>query len=158
MTKIKNYELDSTINDDDKVIGTDGLPGPNFGKTKNYSIGSLVTYVENQLAPVDGSGTLNTIPIWTPDGDTLGDSVISQSTPDDAITISGELTVQGDCDFINDVTLGSSTADTTTIKSTLVMNALVASPSYADDIAAAAGGVAIGELYRNGNIVQIRLT
>ena len=40
----------------------------------------------------------------------------------------------------------------------ILMNALAASSSYADDVAAAAGGVAIGELYRNGNIVQIRLT
>jgi len=40
----------------------------------------------------------------------------------------------------------------------ILMNALAASSSYVDDVAAAAGGVAIGELYRNGNIVQIRLT
>ena len=93
MTKIKNYELDSTINDDDKVIGTDGLPGPNFGRTKNYSIGSLVTYIENQLDPVDGSGTLNTIPIWTPDGDTLGDSIMTYDTG--TITVTGGLGITG---------------------------------------------------------------
>jgi len=93
MTKIKNYELDSTINDDDKVIGTDGLPGPNFGRTKNYSIGSLVTYIENQLDPVDGSGTLNTIPIWTPDGDTLGDSIMTYDTG--TITVAGGLGITG---------------------------------------------------------------
>ena len=80
MTKIKNYELDSTINDEDKVIGTDGLPGADFGKTKNYSIASLVAYIDTQLDPVDGSGTLNTIPIWTPDGDTLGDSIMTYDT------------------------------------------------------------------------------
>ncbi len=93
MTKIKNYELDSTINDDDKVIGTDGLPGPNFGRTKNYSIGSLVTYIDNQLDPVDGSGTLNTIPIWTPDGDTLGDSIMTYDTG--TITVTGGLGITG---------------------------------------------------------------
>ena len=49
MTKIKNYELDSTINDDNKIIGTDGLPGPNFGNTKNYSIGSLEHFTEEGI-------------------------------------------------------------------------------------------------------------
>jgi hypothetical protein len=32
------------------------------------------------------------------------------------------------------------------------------SPSYDDDTAAAAGGVAVGELYRNGNFIMVRLT
>ena len=93
MTKIKNYELDSTINDEDKVIGTDGLPGANFGRTKNYSIASLVAYIDTQLDPVDGSGTLNTIPIWTPDGDTLGDSIMTYDTGNTAITVNGKLVV-----------------------------------------------------------------
>lgn len=95
MTKIKNYELDSTINDEDKVIGTDGLPGADFGKTKNYSIASLVAYIDTQLDPVDGSGTLNTIPIWTPDGDTLGDSIMTYDTGNTAITVAGKLIVTG---------------------------------------------------------------
>ena len=96
MTKIKNYELDSTINDDDKVIGTDGLPGADFGRTKNYSIASLVNYIDNQLDPVDGSGTLNTIPIWTPDGDTLGDSIMTYDTGTTTIAVGGGLGVTGD--------------------------------------------------------------
>jgi hypothetical protein len=36
--------------------------------------------------------------------------------------------------------------------------ALYNSASYADDIAAGAGGVGLGELYRNGSVVQIRMT
>ena len=36
--------------------------------------------------------------------------------------------------------------------------ALYNSASYADDAAASAGGVGLGELYRNGSIVQIRMT
>jgi len=36
--------------------------------------------------------------------------------------------------------------------------ALYNSASYADDAAASAGGVGLGELYRNGNLVQIRMT
>jgi len=109
MTKIKNYGLDSTINDDDKVIGTDGLPGPNFGKTKNYSIGSLVTYIENQLDPVDGSGTLNTIPIWTPDGDTLGDSILTYSPVNTEITVGGKLNVASTLNVVGNTTVASLT-------------------------------------------------
>lgn len=30
--------------------------------------------------------------------------------------------------------------------------------NYADDVAAAAGGVAVGEIYRNGSVLQIRVS
>ena len=109
MTKIKNYELDSTINDDDKVIGTDGMPGANFGRTKNYSIASLVAYIDTQLDPVDGSGTLNTIPIWTPDGDTLGDSIMTYDTGNTAITVNGKLVVTASTDVQGNLTAASLT-------------------------------------------------
>ena len=36
--------------------------------------------------------------------------------------------------------------------------ALYNSASYVDDVAAAAGGVGLGELYRNGSVVQIRMS
>jgi hypothetical protein len=39
----------------------------------------------------------------------------------------------------------------------LSINGLAASPSYANDTAAAAGGVGIDRLYRNGNFVMVRL-
>ena len=107
MTKIKNYELDSTINEDDKVIGTDGMPGANFGRTKNYSIASLVNYIDTQLDPVDGSGTLNTIPIWTPDGDTLGDSIITYDTGSTTITVGGSLLVSGTGNIQGNLTAAS---------------------------------------------------
>lgn len=35
---------------------------------------------------------------------------------------------------------------------------LAASTSYADDAAAAVGGVAIGQPYRNGSVVQVRVS
>ena len=39
-----------------------------------------------------------------------------------------------------------------------VLPALQASTSYANDTTAAAGGVAVGQLYRNGSVVQIRVS
>jgi len=40
---------------------------------------------------------------------------------------------------------------------TIYMPALQASTSYANDAAAAAGGVAVGQLYRNGSVIQCRI-
>ena len=40
---------------------------------------------------------------------------------------------------------------------TITMPALQASTTYANDAAAATGGVAIGQLYRNGSVIQIRV-
>lgn len=40
---------------------------------------------------------------------------------------------------------------------TIYMPALQASTSYANDAAASAGGVAVGQLYRNGSVIQIRI-
>ena len=42
---------------------------------------------------VTGSGTTNKIPLWTPDGSTLGDSIATQSTA--LITIAGAINVSG---------------------------------------------------------------
>jgi hypothetical protein len=46
--------------------------------------------------------------------------------------------------------------DTTTPK--LFLDWLPASTTYANDAAAAVGGVAVGQLYRNGSVVQVRVT
>ena len=40
----------------------------------------------------------------------------------------------------------------------LISATLAAAPSYANDSAAAAGGVAVGQFYRNGSALQIRVT
>lgn len=40
----------------------------------------------------------------------------------------------------------------------IISDLLQSSPSYADDTAASGGGVEIGQLYRNGSIVQIRIS
>lgn len=45
MARIKTYALDGEINAADKVVGTDGTPGTDFGKTKNFSVSSLVSFI-----------------------------------------------------------------------------------------------------------------
>jgi hypothetical protein len=45
MPNISAYQKDSIISADDKVIGTDGTIGVDFGKTKNYTIGDITSFV-----------------------------------------------------------------------------------------------------------------
>ena len=40
----------------------------------------------------------------------------------------------------------------------IIMPSIITMPSYADDTAAAAGGVVVGELYRDGSTIKIRVT
>lgn len=49
------------------------------------------------------------------------------------------------------------TVNETSSNSGIIMKALADSPSFTDDIAAAAAGVELGELYRTYNVVKIRL-
>lgn len=48
MATINTYENDSVINPADKVIGSDGAVGADLGKTKNFTVSSLTTYVSAQ--------------------------------------------------------------------------------------------------------------
>lgn len=47
----------------------------------------------NDTATLDGSGTAGTITMWTPDGDSLGDSIMTQSGT--VITVGGTLKITG---------------------------------------------------------------
>jgi len=45
MARIKTYNIDTDISSEDKVVGTDGNPGNNFGKTKNFTVGALSGFI-----------------------------------------------------------------------------------------------------------------
>ena len=49
MARIITYATDSIIHDADKVIGTDGVEGANFGKTKNYTISDLKSHINTGI-------------------------------------------------------------------------------------------------------------
>lgn len=49
MARVSNYNTDSTLNPEDKWIGTDGAEGVENGKTKNYTVQSILDYVEGNL-------------------------------------------------------------------------------------------------------------
>jgi|11_taG_2_1085331.scaffolds.fasta_scaffold00844_17 hypothetical protein len=45
MARIKTYSNDVEINPEDKVVGSDGKQGVDFGKTKNFSVAALAGYI-----------------------------------------------------------------------------------------------------------------
>ena len=92
MARIRTYGLDSNIDPADKVVGTDGTPGPNQGSTKNFTVAALAAYIDATLDPISGGGTINTIPIWT-GAEELGDSIITYSPGNAVITVGGKLIV-----------------------------------------------------------------
>lgn len=49
MARIQSYPLDTAINDEDIVIGSDGAVGANYA-TKNYTVASLKGYINNGFA------------------------------------------------------------------------------------------------------------
>ena len=56
------------------------------------------------------------------------------------------------------VYIGSSIAHSSSGFRRIIMPSIITMPSYADDTAAAAGGVVVGELYRDGSTIKIRVT
>jgi hypothetical protein len=73
MARITTYELDSNISLNDKLVGTDA---DDNSITKNYSVDALGEGLISLKNIITGTGTLNTIPMFTPDGATIGDSIM----------------------------------------------------------------------------------
>ena len=45
MARIKTYSQDTPVSKIDKVLGTDGDPGVNYGATKNFTVASLAAFI-----------------------------------------------------------------------------------------------------------------
>ena len=90
MSKINLLTSDATVEDTDKLVGTDGTTGVDAGKSKNYTVALLKAHI-----------------------------------------ISG-------INLASDIGLN-------------IAN------DYADDAAAATGGVAVGEMYLSSGVVKVRL-
>ena len=79
MANINNYSSDTVINSADKLIGTDGAIGADLGKTKNFTVSSLSTYILNQQSSgSSSSGTANNFPLFSANG--WIDSVVKQGS------------------------------------------------------------------------------
>ena len=73
------------------------------------------------------------------------------------------LTLQNDASLaqgyvkVNGTTSATFTTDSIILLK-IISTTLSSSTSYANDAAAATGGVAVGQFYRNGSVVQIRVS
>jgi len=92
MARITTYALDSNISLNDKLVGTDA---DDNSITKNYSIDTLGDGLISLKNIITGGGTLNAIPMFTPDGQRIDDSIITQNALGTTIAVNGGLTVEG---------------------------------------------------------------
>ncbi len=83
MAIIYSYpEKTSPAGGDFLVITDSEQPAPNKNRTKSLTIDNLASYVTTSTSGITGSGTLNTIAMFTPNGQAIGDSGITQSSPE----------------------------------------------------------------------------
>ena len=83
---------------EDLLIGTE-VPQEYSGKegiTKNFKITDIANLVVSETSGITGSGTLNTIAMFTPNGQKIGDSIITQNSSGSIINVAGRLAVDTD--------------------------------------------------------------
>ena len=96
MAIVQQYPL-KTPKNSDLLVGT-SIPDPNTNddpKTSSFSVSSIGSFLITQNNIITGGGTLNTIPLFTPDGQKIDDSIITQNALGTVITVNGDLTLNG---------------------------------------------------------------
>jgi len=109
MAAIQSYPL-GTPKSSDLVVGT-SIPLPDTNDTpitKSFSVGSIGSNIITDNNVITGGGTLNAVPLFTPDGQTIDDSIITQNVAGNSILISGFLEVNDDTTFYSDATFEGS--------------------------------------------------
>jgi hypothetical protein len=97
MAIIYSYPEKTTPAGGDFLVITDSeQPAPNKNRTKSLTIDNLANYVVTSTSGITGSGTLNTIAMFTPDGQKIGDSIITQASLGQAINVNTNLFVSDD--------------------------------------------------------------
>jgi hypothetical protein len=97
MAIVQQYPL-KTPKNSDLLVGT-SIPDPNTNnnpKTSNFSVGSIGSLLITENNIITGGGTLNTIPLFTPDGQIIDDSIITQAATGQGVTVTGRLDVTSD--------------------------------------------------------------
>lgn len=80
----------------DLLIGTQVKDGTiEENSTKSFTVDALGSYIVTSTSGITGSGTLNTVAMFTPNGQAIGDSIITQDSGATSITIGGSLTTGG---------------------------------------------------------------
>lgn len=78
--------------------------------TKSFSVDALGSYIVTSTSGITGSGTLNTIAMFTPNGQAVGDSRITQAAQGAGINVNTNLTVSDDLDVTGSIETDSSLA------------------------------------------------
>mgnify|MGYP003650607302 FL=1 len=65
MARIKTYSQDTPVSKIDKVLGTDGDPGINYGATKNFTVASLAAFIGGGSAGTAGASAYD---LWVTAG------------------------------------------------------------------------------------------
>ena len=97
MAIIYSYPEKASPSGEDLLVITDSAQAaPNKNRTKSLTVDNLASYVVSVSGNITGGGTLNTIPLFTPNGEEIGDSIMTFTTGPDTITVGGRLSTTGD--------------------------------------------------------------
>ena len=77
--------------------------------TKSFTVDALGSYIVTSTSAITGSGTLNTVAMFTPNGQTIGDSIITQDALGQGVIIGGTLNITGNTTFLSTITAGGGT-------------------------------------------------
>ena len=125
MAIIYNYPQKTTPAGGDFLVITDSeQPAPNKNRTKSLTVDNLANYIVTSTSGITGSGTLNTIAMFTPDGQSIGDSIITQAPLGQAITVNAGLDVVEDLNVTGTIETSSNLLvnGTTTLYGPLEVN------------------------------------
>ena len=147
------YAVDENVADP-RILVTNFLPtGPNSGTITLASgirsiAGEIIVFEQETPIRGDHQGGI----ALGNDAFSLGEGTIAighnaQATADKSVAIGHNAVATG----IDTMALGGD-------QTKIIMMSVFTSDSYTDDSAAAAGGVELGQLYRTGNIIKIRMT
>jgi hypothetical protein len=108
MAIIYSYPEKTTPAGGDFLVITDSeQPAPNKNRTKSLTIDNLANYVVTSTSGITGSGTVNTIAMFTPTGVKIGDSIITQTSSGAGVTINGGLNVVEDLNVTGSIETSS---------------------------------------------------
>lgn len=97
MAIIYSYPLITTPNNEDLLVITDSSEtSGRKNRTKNITVENLANYITTSTSGITGSGTLNTIAMFTPTGNEIGDSLITQAALGQGINVNTNLDVTDD--------------------------------------------------------------
>ena len=183
MAIIYSYpEKSSPAGGDFLVITDSEQPAPNKNRTKSLTIDNLASYFVSSTDIITGGGTLNTMAMFTPDGQKIGNSFMIYNPSSQFFTISKRLRVDGDlsifgrgefsgpyiranCPLEVQSKLQDNNSSPGTSGQVLISTGsgvewvnnskILGVTVHAYNAAALAAGLTVGEIYRTGDLLKI---